>query len=265
MTNAQIVAVVVAIAPVLGGAIYVIGRYVSWRARLWKQRARKLEQQVEALKEQLHGESAVHEIQEMRSQVKTLHGQLEEVQGSTDKLESDCDLWQRTAAERSAELKEVNYTLHEPHQELDAFHREKKSRSNLVRRALRLEGRIWEQRALRGIPRFRPLNERHAAIISVLNLKGGVGKTTIAGNLAAAFSGRGYRVLLVDLDLQGSLSSLFIPQDKLSERAKKGDLLQHFLAKVALARKVNLLEYATPILDGRSDGELAVPGFWPHP
>jgi chromosome partitioning protein len=43
-------------------------------------------------------------------------------------------------------------------------------------------------------------------IISVLNFKGGVGKTTICANLAAHFANRGKRVLMIDCDYQGSLS-----------------------------------------------------------
>lgn len=43
--------------------------------------------------------------------------------------------------------------------------------------------------------------------ISILNLKGGVGKTTTAVNLAAAAYHAGRRVLLVDLDTQGSASA----------------------------------------------------------
>jgi chromosome partitioning protein len=41
-------------------------------------------------------------------------------------------------------------------------------------------------------------------IISLLNQKGGVGKTTLAVNLATGISQRRYRVLLVDADPQGS-------------------------------------------------------------
>ena len=51
--------------------------------------------------------------------------------------------------------------------------------------------------------------------LALVNLKGGVGKTTTAVNLAAAFARSGLRALAVDLDPQGSASqSLGVPREE---------------------------------------------------
>lgn len=47
-------------------------------------------------------------------------------------------------------------------------------------------------------------------IVSIINYKGGVGKTTLTANLGAEIAHRGCRVLIVDLDPQASLTFSFV-------------------------------------------------------
>ncbi|MGD1834797.1 MAG: ParA family protein [Nitrososphaeraceae archaeon] len=57
-------------------------------------------------------------------------------------------------------------------------------------------------------------------IISVINYKGGVGKTTLTANLAGELARRDYKVLMIDLDPQASLTFSFIqPEDWKSDLA----------------------------------------------
>src|SRR5437660_1012834 len=53
---------------------------------------------------------------------------------------------------------------------------------------------------------------RRAAVITVLNLKGGVGKTHTVWLLASVCQERGHRCLAIDLDTQANLTGSFLPE-----------------------------------------------------
>jgi len=74
-------------------------------------------------------------------------------------------------------------------------------------RMFTLEQSIDWVRAVRG-KMFKRKPGQLASVITVGFFKGGVGKTTVAAFLAQGLSLKGYRVLAIDLDPQGSLSAM---------------------------------------------------------
>jgi chromosome partitioning protein len=242
---------------------------LDWFIRLWlRRRPLRGGQAAELLKtvNRLHDElrQAIKEREEARQGEAKARAERDDVLAKFNQAcEAVAGLQARVATledqHRSAELKRkeihdgLTADLEKARDDLGNRDRLDRTRANLMKGAMRLEGRLWMRKVLRGAPRFRPLSERHAAIISVLNLKGGVGKTTVTAHLGAALHAKGYNVLLLDLDLQGSLSSLFIPEATLAQRSEdEKRLLQHFLLSAAEKRKANLLECRVPIFDGKS-------------
>jgi chromosome partitioning protein len=66
-------------------------------------------------------------------------------------------------------------------------------------------------------------------VVSVINYKGGVGKTTLTANLGAELAFRGKKVLLMDLDAQASLTfSLVKPDYWKTHLANGGTLLEWY-------------------------------------
>jgi cellulose biosynthesis protein BcsQ len=92
------------------------------------------------------------------------------------------------------------------------------------------DGRLWRRPLSSSATEFRSIAERGFPIISVLNLKGGVGKTTITAHLAGILGQKGYRVLMVDCDYQRSLSMMVASAQDRTIISLQRRCLQHFLA-----------------------------------
>lgn len=65
-------------------------------------------------------------------------------------------------------------------------------------------------------------------IVSVINYKGGVGKTTLTANLGGELAYRGHKVLIIDLDPQASLTFSFFTPDAWRDDLAKSRTLKNW-------------------------------------
>jgi len=199
-------------------------------------------------------ETAAHENRELREAKGRLEGQLQLIREESQALRSAHEALQGEARglheERSRLEAEVDGLRKERERFLaiqvdlsSELVARKESEAELARqvgelteqtdRLASFDGKVWE-RAPAGPPvAFRPLRERGVPIIALTNLKGGVGKTTLAANLGAMLAEE-KRVLVVDLDYQGSLTSLCLPPTRIEEIRRRGEFVDRLLQTPAV-------------------------------
>ncbi len=111
-----------------------------------------------------------------------------------------------------------------------------------------------------------------AKIVAVANFKGGVGKTSTAAHLAMSAALDGYKVLVIDLDSQGSMTSIFGGQVE-DEWATVFPLLARHYARHLQAenqRRVDMGEAPTPLDEtltealGMSAVDVITKTHWPN-
>ncbi|MGR3540522.1 MAG: AAA family ATPase [Hasllibacter sp.] len=111
-----------------------------------------------------------------------------------------------------------------------------------------------------------------AKILTVANFKGGVGKTSTAAHLAMSAALDGYRVLVVDLDSQGSMTAIFggRPEDEwgtafpLIARHYARHLQEENRARAARGEAPLPLDETLTEALGAKAGDIARPTHWPN-
>lgn len=75
-------------------------------------------------------------------------------------------------------------------------------------------------------------------IVSVINYKGGVGKTTVTANLAAELAYRDYKILILDMDAQASLTFSLMTPDYWDTTIKEKHTIKSWFDCISQSEKV---------------------------
>jgi chromosome partitioning protein len=126
-----------------------------------------------------------------------------------------------------------------------------------IRRVDDLQGKLWEKPVGSSVPTFRTLVPGKPPIIAVANLKGGVGKTSLTANIAATVAAKGKRVLVVDLDYQGSLTQLCLPYQRVQEMTHKGSYFVQEILR-ATAEHASVAWRNCVAVDHRAQGSIRI-------
>jgi chromosome partitioning protein len=104
-------------------------------------------------------------------------------------------------------------------------------------------------------------------VVSVINYKGGVGKTTLTANLGGALASLGHRVLLLDFDPQTSLTLSFYSIAEWDRMLKDRYTIRHWfdaydrMISPSLADYVTTPDRAKSALDGRGQLDVVASHF----
>jgi chromosome partitioning protein len=254
--------VMIAAAQLIGGLIAAAVPIVVFLLRHFTENARRAEQEkhrrseaenpyaVESSPKEDWEEVTGYHLGQVEEQLNSARREIEQLLADKAAAESSVLKEQQTAVSLSDHLTKA---LAETTALQDDFERYRKR----IRKAVAKDGQTWTERAPADAPAFKPLDERKTPVIATLNLKGGVGKTTTTANLGVTLSALGYRVLLIDLDLQGSLTGLFVSQEAQGKAYKEDRLLGDFLSASFERESPKLPDYFLPIRD--CDGSFIVP------
>ena len=154
--------------------------------------------------------------------VNQLEGHIGALKDQIVELSSVCERVTTENLDVRRELKREKKTRHQIENALQTY-------SEQLDRIAQSDGKLWLNTPNGHSVPFLPLTMRKTAIISIANLKGGVGKTTITANLGATLANLGLSVLLIDLDYQSSLSTLCLSPQESDQVRRTGRYLNGVL------------------------------------
>ena len=149
-------------------------------------------------------QARTREVQQLNEQLAFVRTALEQSRQCEDRNRQIIQDLTRELEQATDSQQQFMDTLQKVKAERDSLRQRLEARLSLEQ----FDGRVWQRQPVENSPAFVPLTRRPMRILAMVNLKGGVGKTTLAAYLGAALCELGLRVLLVDLDYQGSLSAL---------------------------------------------------------
>ncbi len=219
-------------------------------------------------------EGPEHGEERFRDKINHQEGQITTLKEQIIGLSAVCERLTTENLDLQQELKQQRRTRRQFQNAAQRYSEQLKKSSEQLDSIAQSDGKLWLNSPNGQSVHFLPLTMRRAVIISIANLKGGVGKTTITANLGATLAKVGLKVLLMDLDYQSSLSNLcLLPQEKDQVR-RSGRYLSGFLEDGGdlsrLNQSVTLIEagvdpgqlYLAPVNEEFADVENRLMARW---